>query len=98
MAARPYLVALPLAGLVASCSVAPPVRSSARNDASNPAAPAMTTPSANAFAASPPPGSAASAAPVVYACPMHPEVVRDRPGTCPKCGMALVARPASGDR
>ncbi len=26
---------------------------------------------------------------VVYTCPMHPEVRQDRPGTCPKCGMAL---------
>ncbi|MCE9561114.1 MAG: cadmium-translocating P-type ATPase [Planctomycetes bacterium] len=26
-----------------------------------------------------------------YTCPMHPEVVRDGPGTCPKCGMALEA-------
>jgi Cu+-exporting ATPase len=24
-----------------------------------------------------------------YTCPMHPEIVRDRPGSCPKCGMAL---------
>jgi P-type Cu+ transporter len=24
-----------------------------------------------------------------YTCPMHPEVRRDRPGACPKCGMAL---------
>ncbi|MBL8659752.1 MAG: cadmium-translocating P-type ATPase [Rhodospirillales bacterium] len=24
-----------------------------------------------------------------YTCPMHPEVVRDGPGDCPKCGMAL---------
>ena len=24
-----------------------------------------------------------------YACPMHPEVVRSTPGTCPECGMAL---------
>ena len=24
-----------------------------------------------------------------YTCPMHPEVVRDGPGSCPKCGMAL---------
>jgi FtsP/CotA-like multicopper oxidase with cupredoxin domain len=29
--------------------------------------------------------------PVVYACPMHPEVVQDDPGTCPKCGMKLLA-------
>jgi P-type Cu+ transporter len=24
-----------------------------------------------------------------YTCPMHPEIVRDGPGACPKCGMAL---------
>jgi hypothetical protein len=27
-----------------------------------------------------------------YTCPMHPEVVSDEPGTCPKCGMALVKK------
>jgi cytochrome oxidase Cu insertion factor (SCO1/SenC/PrrC family) len=30
-----------------------------------------------------------------YSCPMHPDVVRSKPGTCPKCGMAL--RPAKGE-
>ena len=25
----------------------------------------------------------------LYTCPMHPEVRRSRPGTCPKCGMSL---------
>ena len=24
-----------------------------------------------------------------YTCPMHPEIVQDGPGSCPKCGMAL---------
>ncbi len=24
-----------------------------------------------------------------YTCPMHPEVLQDKPGPCPKCGMAL---------
>src|SRR6266850_1398630 len=27
---------------------------------------------------------------VEYTCPMHPEVVQIGPGSCPKCGMALV--------
>jgi Cu+-exporting ATPase len=42
------------------------------------------------------PSSAASSAGGIrlasrYVCPMHPEVVSDRPGNCPKCGMALEA-------
>ncbi len=27
-----------------------------------------------------------------YTCPMHPEIVQDSPGSCPKCGMALEPR------
>jgi len=27
--------------------------------------------------------------PVIYVCPMHPEVKGDKPGKCPKCGMDL---------
>jgi uncharacterized protein with PIN domain len=25
-----------------------------------------------------------------YTCPMHPEVIANKPGKCPKCGMTLV--------
>ena len=32
----------------------------------------------------------AANAPAQYTCPMHPEVVSDAPGNCPKCGMFLV--------
>src|SRR3989338_4923907 len=45
--------------------------------------------------AAPPPGASSLAPPgsrVEYICPMDPEIVRDRPGACPKCGMALEPR------
>ena len=29
---------------------------------------------------------------VKYTCGMHPEVVQDKPGKCPKCSMALVEK------
>ena len=32
-----------------------------------------------------------------YTCPMHPEIVRDGPGSCPKCGMDLVVREDAED-
>ncbi|MBL8439516.1 MAG: heavy metal translocating P-type ATPase [Zoogloeaceae bacterium] len=31
-----------------------------------------------------------------YTCPMHPEIIRDAPGACPKCGMALEPLVAPG--
>jgi Cu+-exporting ATPase len=34
---------------------------------------------------------------VDYTCPMHPEIVRDAPGSCPICGMALEPRTTSID-
>lgn len=33
----------------------------------------------------------------VYTCPMHPEVKQDRPGDCPKCGMALESAGVPGE-
>ena len=32
-----------------------------------------------------------------YTCPMHPEIVQDAPGNCPKCGMALVPIAGTGE-
>lgn len=32
-----------------------------------------------------------------YTCPMHPEVIQDHPGSCPKCGMALELVTSSGE-
>src|SRR3954469_1422808 len=32
-----------------------------------------------------------------YTCPMHPQIIRDAPGDCPICGMALVPIPGTGE-
>ena len=49
--------------------------------------------SAPTLTAPPAPAPAAQAGKPVpqgaYTCPMHPEIVRNDPGACPKCGMAL---------
>jgi hypothetical protein len=34
----------------------------------------------------------AKPAKVQYTCTMHPEVLSDKSGKCPKCGMALVKK------
>jgi hypothetical protein len=36
------------------------------------------------------PGQTDTTAPVLYTCPMHPEVISKTPGKCPKCGMTLL--------
>ncbi len=43
----------------------------------------------------PAPGSAPGSDRTTYTCPMHPEIVRDAPGNCPICGMALEPRTVS---
>src|SRR4051794_25292949 len=42
--------------------------------------------------------SADAAGSGLWTCPMHPEIVRDKPGSCPICGMALEPmHPVAGD-
>jgi len=43
------------------------------------------------------PNPPASAAAAEYTCPMHPEVVRSEPGSCPICGMALEPRTVAAE-
>lgn len=42
-------------------------------------------------------GAAKGNGKAVYTCVMHPEVIRDKPGKCPKCGMELVPKKTSGN-
>ena len=44
------------------------------------------------MAAAAPAPQAAPGEKIEYTCPMHPEVIRDAPGFCPICGMALEPR------
>src|SRR6516164_2716640 len=42
--------------------------------------------------------AAATAGKVLWTCPMHPQIVRNQPGNCPICGMALEPMtPAAGE-
>src|SRR5262245_36690931 len=50
----------------------------------------FVAPTAPPETAKPPPGGQ-------WTCPMHPQIVRDGPGSCPICGMALEPRVAAAD-
>ncbi len=39
----------------------------------------------------------APATKTTYVCPMHPQIVRDAPGACPICGMALEPKTITSD-
>src|SRR5439155_16626632 len=51
--------------------------------------PVASVPSHQSPAASPHPAPSPHSSATRWTCPMHPEVARDRPGACTKCGMAL---------
>ncbi|MBI5040752.1 MAG: efflux RND transporter periplasmic adaptor subunit [Gammaproteobacteria bacterium] len=52
---------------------------------------------ANRYWFAPPvPTALPAVTPSQYVCPMHPDVVNSEPGTCPICGMALVAAQRNG--
>lgn len=53
------------------------------------ALPAVAVASAEALPGTAPPTTS------LYVCPMHPQITSETPGSCPICGMALVARSRS---
>jgi Cu+-exporting ATPase len=63
-----------------------------RKDPARYAAPSAGGPTGHAHHAhaSAKPAAAPAPAGAQYTCPMHPEVLKDAPGDCPICGMALV--------
>ena len=85
------------APVVTEPTITPPVTrpkpaASSRPRASRPTRPAASPPTKPEPAPPDPPASE----PVDYTCPMHPQVHRDAPGSCPICKMDLV--PSKGAR
>jgi hypothetical protein len=96
---RSLLTIAALGTFAAACATEPPPRPVAL-DPSNPAATESPTPViASLEQRAPAPeaeqakfvdeAKAAKPEATLYTCPMHPEVISDKAGKCPKCGMNL---------
>ena len=83
------VVALGLAAFALACGGSKPVPSHETNNMASPARADVTPLRTSAAPAQPAVASAAVSA-EKYTCSMHPEVISDKPGKCPKCGMTLV--------
>ena len=96
------LLLLPLVIAIGACATEPPPRP-VKLDPSNPQAvespplsvgglnqPSTSTPALTPTPTPTPDERAPKPGATLYTCPMHPEVISDKPGKCPKCGMTLV--------
>ena len=83
---------MPMAGMVPMAGMP----RMAAPDASARAAPQVPQPG-HAIHTPAPPNASAGTPPVLYTCPMHPQIRQPGPGFCPICGMALEPVLASAD-
>ena len=63
-----------------------------KTETTSAASPAATSPAATTGTTATPGNPGPGIAAATYTCPMHPEVITNEPGECPKCGMALVKK------
>ena len=63
-----------------------------KTETTSAASPAATSPAATTGTTATPGNPGPGIAAATYTCTMHPEVITNEPGECPKCGMALVKK------